>query len=207
MGTSTDSSGTGAEIFHFICFVPIEGRLYELDGLKPFPVDHGPLKMDDPTQNWTNKFKSIIKHRLSSFNNGQQNHEIRFNLMALVPDKMVQLSEQIDIMKYNYSAVSKLLTEARCLCLNENDLNVNNVKKEPELVQVINIEIAESIKSELPGSESSDSKSNNTRQLRSSRNNTKEMTTTNSDNKNELFELNFIFPSSETEDRKKSLGK
>jgi len=37
------STSSGSEIFHFICFVPINGRLYELDGLKPYPVDHGPI--------------------------------------------------------------------------------------------------------------------------------------------------------------------
>jgi hypothetical protein len=39
----TTASNSGSEIFHFICFVPINGRLYELDGLKPYPVDHGPI--------------------------------------------------------------------------------------------------------------------------------------------------------------------
>jgi ubiquitin carboxyl-terminal hydrolase BAP1 len=34
------SRGT-CEAFHFISFVPINGHLFELDGLKPFPMDHG----------------------------------------------------------------------------------------------------------------------------------------------------------------------
>jgi ubiquitin carboxyl-terminal hydrolase BAP1 len=29
------------EAFHFVSYVPIRGRLFELDGLKPFPMDHG----------------------------------------------------------------------------------------------------------------------------------------------------------------------
>ena len=52
--------------------------MYELDGLKPFPVDHGPLNSDHvvgtqnakSSPNWTNKFKNIIRQRLSSFNSG-----------------------------------------------------------------------------------------------------------------------------------------
>jgi len=27
---------------HFVCFTPVEGHLYELDGTKEFPVNHGP---------------------------------------------------------------------------------------------------------------------------------------------------------------------
>lgn len=69
--SSNDTSSSNQEIFHFICFVPINGRLYELDGLKPFPVDHGPIDPDpDNGINWTNKFKQIIKQRLNSFNSG-----------------------------------------------------------------------------------------------------------------------------------------
>lgn len=29
------------EAFHFVSYVPIGGRLFELDGLKPYPIDHG----------------------------------------------------------------------------------------------------------------------------------------------------------------------
>lgn len=132
-----------SEIFHFICFVPINGRLYELDGLKPYPVDHGPIQaaqfnsqlleqllandklystsslsqllsnivcnylssIDSSYSNWTSKFKNIILQRLSSFNSGQQNHEIRFNLMAVVPDRMCILKEQIDLLNENRKVI------------------------------------------------------------------------------------------------------
>ena len=29
------------DAFHFVSYVPINGRLFELDGLKPYPIDHG----------------------------------------------------------------------------------------------------------------------------------------------------------------------
>lgn len=31
------------EAFHFVSYVPINGRLFELDGLKPYPIDHGKI--------------------------------------------------------------------------------------------------------------------------------------------------------------------
>jgi hypothetical protein len=31
------------EAFHFVSYVPIHGHLFELDGLKPYPIDHGTL--------------------------------------------------------------------------------------------------------------------------------------------------------------------
>ena len=32
---------SAAETFHYVSYVPINGRLFELDGLKPGPIDHG----------------------------------------------------------------------------------------------------------------------------------------------------------------------
>ena len=29
------------DAFHYISFIPINDRVYELDGLKPYPIDHG----------------------------------------------------------------------------------------------------------------------------------------------------------------------
>lgn len=32
---------TSGDTFHFVSYVPIKDRLFELDGLKPYPIDHG----------------------------------------------------------------------------------------------------------------------------------------------------------------------
>lgn len=45
------------EAFHFVSFVPIDGHLFELDGLKPFPMNHGKVR---DNQDWTDKFRSEI---------------------------------------------------------------------------------------------------------------------------------------------------
>ena len=28
---------------HFVCFIEMDGNLFELDGTKPGPIDHGPI--------------------------------------------------------------------------------------------------------------------------------------------------------------------
>jgi ubiquitin carboxyl-terminal hydrolase L3 len=39
----TEAPEADADVdYHFIAFVPIDGNVYELDGVKPFPINHGP---------------------------------------------------------------------------------------------------------------------------------------------------------------------
>ena len=50
------------EAFHFVSYVPINGRLFELDGLKKFPIDHGPIPEG---VNWTEKLRcEALKKKL-----------------------------------------------------------------------------------------------------------------------------------------------
>ena len=40
-GQSSSAGASGDVDYHFVCFVHANGRLYELDGMKGAPVDHG----------------------------------------------------------------------------------------------------------------------------------------------------------------------
>lgn len=56
------SANTKSEdVYHFVSYIPIEGRLYELDGLKPGPIDLGAV----PTESdWIDVVKPIIEKRI-----------------------------------------------------------------------------------------------------------------------------------------------
>ncbi len=77
------------ETYHFVSYVPVNDRLFELDGLKEFPIDHGPWGEEEE---WTDLFQRVIKQRLDS---GQ---DILFNLMAVVKDPLPQLSEHLKLL-------------------------------------------------------------------------------------------------------------
>ena len=51
------------DVFHFVAYVPINGRLYELDGLKDGPIDLGKCDNSDwlktVKQFWTGAFKGM----------------------------------------------------------------------------------------------------------------------------------------------------
>lgn len=83
------SNNKDEDVFHFVGYVPIDGRLYELDGLKEGPIDHGAIASG---QSWLDVVRPIIDRRIKKYSAG----EIHFNLMALVSDRQMIYQRQID---------------------------------------------------------------------------------------------------------------
>ncbi|CAG2062803.1 unnamed protein product [Timema podura] len=152
---------TPGETFHFVSYVPIQGRLYELDGLKPYPIDHGPW---GEKESWTEKFRRVITDRLESAN-GEQAHDIRFNLMAVVPDRRIALTHRLSIFKTNKQIVSGALQRLVKLKTTGSKEEVERVKEEKKEEEILNGIKTETQKSPLEkdknNSESSDVKNIN----------------------------------------------
>uniref|UniRef100_A0A1B6CEQ9 Ubiquitin carboxyl-terminal hydrolase n=1 Tax=Clastoptera arizonana TaxID=38151 RepID=A0A1B6CEQ9_9HEMI len=111
------------EAYHFVSYVPINGRLFELDGLKPYPMDHGPW---GEGEDWTEKFRRVITDRLG-IATGEKFNDIRFNLMAVVPDKRLAITHKLNMLKTNRQIVLEALQQL--VKLNHPDLTVNSDKE------------------------------------------------------------------------------
>jgi len=74
--------------YHFVAYMPINGRLYELDGLKEGPVDLGIA----PFETWLKQVKPVIERRMQKYSA----EEIHFNLMAIVGDRQQMCKSEID---------------------------------------------------------------------------------------------------------------
>ncbi|NXX83672.1 BAP1 hydrolase, partial [Urocolius indicus] len=96
------------EAFHFVSYVPIKGRLFELDGLKVYPIDHGPWADDEE---WTDKARRVIMERIGLATAGEPYHDIRFNLMAVVPDRRMKYEAKLHILKMNRQTVLEALQQ------------------------------------------------------------------------------------------------
>jgi ubiquitin carboxyl-terminal hydrolase L5 len=85
-----DIRGTGKEDnFHFITYIPVNGHVYELDGLREAPIDLGPIAEGE---DWLKAVRPIINRRIEKYTEG----EIHFNLMALISDRRLKYQQQLD---------------------------------------------------------------------------------------------------------------
>ncbi|XP_061397092.1 ubiquitin carboxyl-terminal hydrolase calypso [Musca vetustissima] len=102
-GSGVSTGRFTGEAFHFVSFVPINGHLFELDGLKPYPMDHGGW---EECEDWTDKFRRVMAERLG-IATGEQ--DIRFNLMAVVPDRRIAITHKLKMLRTNQAIVSGTL--------------------------------------------------------------------------------------------------
>ena len=98
------------DAYHFIAYVPINGRLYELDGLKQAPIDLGQIP---PGVEWTEVVRPVVEKRMNKYSEG----EIHFNLMAIVSDR-----------KMLYEKELKTLLQVTSMDSDELSLRVNELK-------------------------------------------------------------------------------
>ncbi|BCR86756.1 putative 26S proteasome-associated ubiquitin C-terminal hydrolase [Aspergillus chevalieri] len=78
----------GGDVYHFIAYTPVDGVLYELDGLQPYPISHGECGGDT----FPEKVIEVLQRRIARYPEG----ETRFNLMAVTRDLRMQAQETGD---------------------------------------------------------------------------------------------------------------
>lgn len=76
------------DVYHFITYIPIKGRVYELDGLQEAPIDVGKIKEGG---DWLDVVRPIIEEKIKKYSEG----EIHFNLMACISDKKMKYQKRL----------------------------------------------------------------------------------------------------------------
>jgi len=71
----------GDDVFHFVAYLHFKDSIYEIDGLQK-----GPILIEKGVKNeeWIKKVKPSIQNRISLYSQS----EIKFNLLALVPNRL-----------------------------------------------------------------------------------------------------------------------
>lgn len=69
-----------ADLYHFVAYTPINGHIYELDGLKQYPIRHGECSgIDD----FVAKVPAVVQDRIAQFGS-----ELRFALLAVTDNRL-----------------------------------------------------------------------------------------------------------------------
>jgi len=98
-----DPNLASEDAFHFISYVPVNGTLYELDGLKNGPISLGACTEDT----WLKVVKPHIQKRIDTYSKS----EIRFNLMAIIKNRKEALTEKLEELRLKKSELEKQMSD------------------------------------------------------------------------------------------------
>ncbi|KAF8425841.1 ubiquitin carboxyl-terminal hydrolase [Tirmania nivea] len=86
---NTRAATENDDVYHFIAYTPINGVLYELDGLQAAPLSHGACTDDE----FPHKVIPVLQRRIGRY----PITEIRFNLLAMIQDPRLRAMEIGDL--------------------------------------------------------------------------------------------------------------
>jgi len=77
------------EAYHFVVYLPVNGAVYELDGLKSHAVRHGAY--DEAGEGWLKTAREVIEARISTYPPGA----LEFSLLAVHDDPLPSLQSRL----------------------------------------------------------------------------------------------------------------
>jgi ubiquitin carboxyl-terminal hydrolase L5 len=89
------------ECFHFIAYIPFNGKLYELDGWQGGPIELA----DCDEETWLPIAREEINKRIALY----ESKEVRFNLLAVVGDMLEKYNAEADLISLKIKHLSTAL--------------------------------------------------------------------------------------------------
>lgn len=100
------------DAYHIVSFFHYKNAIYEMDGLK-----EGPILIENNVDfnEWIKKLKNTLAQRINIYSD----NEIKFNLMALIPDKLAQLKKNKNLLITQKNYIEKKIE-------GNNDIKIEN---------------------------------------------------------------------------------
>jgi ubiquitin carboxyl-terminal hydrolase L5 len=102
------------EPYHFVAFMPIDGKVWELDGLQAGPREHSAFGAGTPHEDWLALASDLISARMAEYS---EQGEIRFTLLAVVDDIGKRLQKELSTLPADAygqrTAVSRALEQEK----------------------------------------------------------------------------------------------
>jgi len=101
------------EQYHFIGYVPAHGKVWELDGLQHTAIEVGELDSEpgSSTKGWMDIVRPALRMKMHAYMASESDH-VRYNLLAIVDEKYLGASDELEMRKRERQALERRLQEA-----------------------------------------------------------------------------------------------
>ncbi|KAJ3869682.1 cysteine proteinase [Lentinula novae-zelandiae] len=99
------------EAYHFIGYVPAFGKVWELDGLKPGPLEVGELASEGNTTDWMDVARPAIRMKMAKYGGGADAGNIRFSLLAFVDGSYEKANDEWEFWRRERRSIERRLDE------------------------------------------------------------------------------------------------
>ncbi|KAI0727667.1 cysteine proteinase [Fomitopsis betulina] len=99
------------EQYHFIGYVPAHGKVWELDGLQRSAIEVGELNPQARPGDWMNVVRPALRMKMHAYMDSENDH-VQYNLLAIVDEKYLSTSDELEMRKRERHAIERRLQEA-----------------------------------------------------------------------------------------------